>query len=72
MVDPVLMEQAKGLSVEERLAIIGELWDSIDHDARPVSSAVAALVGDRVAEALTDPLTGRSWDEIKADWHAGR
>ena len=72
MVDPLLIRQAKDSPVEERLAVIGELWDSIDHDARAVSPSVAALIDERVADARAQPMVGRSWDEIRADWRSDR
>ncbi len=65
MVDPVLVEQATRLSVDERLELIGAVWDSIDHSTRPVSPAVAALIEERVAEAQANPLDGRPWSEIR-------
>lgn len=69
MVDPQLLEQAKHASVDERLAVIGELWDSIDHESRPVSPAVASQLDDRLSEATANPSAGRSWEDIKAGWH---
>ena len=65
VVDRALLEQAKNSSVEERLAIIGELWDSIDHSKRPVSPSVAALIDERVADAKANPLDSRPWDEVQ-------
>jgi len=65
MVDRALLEQAKNSSVEERLAIIGELWDSIDHSTRSVSPSVAALIDERVADAKANPLDGRPWDQVQ-------
>lgn len=68
MVDPKLLEQAKHSSVDERLAVIGELWDSIDHQARPVSPSVASLLDERLDEAKANPGAGRRWEDIKAGW----
>ena len=65
MVDPVLVEQATSLSVDERLELIGAVWDSIDHATRPVSPAVAALIEERVADAKAQPLDGKPWDEVR-------
>lgn len=65
MVDRALLEQMKGLEVGERLAIIGELWDSIDHSKRSVSPSVAALIDERVADAKANPLDGRPWDQVQ-------
>ena len=69
MVDPVLVARATSLSVDERLELIGAVWDSIDHEQRVASPAVATLIGERLAEADADPLVGRPWEEIKRDWH---
>lgn len=65
MVDRALLDQAKNSSVEERLAIIGELWDSIDHSQRSVSPSVAALIDERVADAKANPLVGRPWEQVQ-------
>lgn len=65
MVDPVLVEQATSLSVDERLELIGVVWDSIDHSTREVSPEVAALIEERAAEARANPAAGRTWDEVR-------
>ena len=65
MVDRALLERMKGLGVGDRLEIIGELWDSIDHSERSVSPPVAALIDERVADAQANPLNGRPWDQVE-------
>lgn len=53
----ILMKELSKLSVEERRALIDDLWDSIESelDALPVSDDVGKLL-DRRAEALArDP-----------------
>jgi putative addiction module component (TIGR02574 family) len=65
MVDPALVEKATSLSVDERLELIGKVWDSIDHSTRHVSPTVAALVEERVADAEANPLDGSSWDKVR-------
>lgn len=65
VVDPRLIEQATGLPVDERLELIGAIWDGIDHSTRPVSPPVAALIEERVADAKTKPLDGKPWDEVR-------
>lgn len=65
MVDPTLLRQATSLTVDERLELIGAVWDSIDHTSRPVSPDVAALVEERVADAHARPLDGTPWDELR-------
>lgn len=49
----ILMKELSKLSVEERRALIDDLWDSIESelDALPVSDDVGKLL-DRRAEAL--------------------
>lgn len=65
MVDPVLLEQMKRLGVEDRLEIIGALWETIDPDTLPVEPAVATLIDQRLAEADADPLAGESWEQVR-------
>jgi len=66
VVDPILVEQATSLSVDERLELIGAVWDSIDHSARSVSPSVAALIEERVADAKSsNPQDSRTWDEVR-------
>ena len=65
VIDPALVEKATSLSVDERLELIGKVWDSIDHSTRPVSPTVAAVIAERVADAAANPLDGRSWDEVR-------
>lgn len=69
MVDQVLLDRARELSIDDRLELIGALWDSIDHVKRGVSEATAMLIEGRLADADERPLEGRSWDAIKSDWH---
>jgi len=49
----MLMKELSKLSIEERRALIDDLWDSIDNelDAAPVSEEVGKLLDER-AEAL--------------------
>jgi putative addiction module component (TIGR02574 family) len=49
----VLMKELSKLSIEERRALIDDLWDSIDSelDAAPISDDVGKLLDER-AEAL--------------------
>ena len=65
MVDRALLEQMKRLGVEDRLEIIGALWDTIDPDALPVEPEVATLIDERLAESDADPLAGESWEDVK-------
>ncbi len=56
------------LTAEERIDLIGRLWDSLDPDAAaPVSESLAAELDRRVAEADRDPESGESWSSIRGD-----
>ena len=58
----------ESLSAEERIALIGRLWDSLDPTAAaPVTPALAAELSRREVEADADPSAGTPWTEIKAD-----
>ena len=56
------------LSVEERLALVEELWDSIAEDsaAVPLTDAQRAELDRRLADHEAHPDDVISWDAIKA------
>lgn len=47
------------LTIEERLDLIGEIWDSIDRDAVPLTKAQATEIDRRVALLDAAPGDGR-------------
>ncbi len=53
----MLMKELSKLSIEERRALIDDLWDSIDSElaAVPVSEEVGALLDRRAAALASDP-----------------
>jgi putative addiction module component (TIGR02574 family) len=54
------------LTAEERIALIGKLWDSLDPAAAaPITPALAAELDRREAEADGAPDAGEAWPEIK-------
>lgn len=55
------------LSVEERLALVEELWDSIAEDraAVPLTGAQRAELDRRLAEHEAHPDDVVSWEEVK-------
>ena len=69
-----MVEQSQtleSLTAEERIALIGRLWDSLDPvAAAPVSPALAAELERREKEADSDPDAGIPWaalrDELRA------
>lgn len=56
------------LGVEERLALVEELWDSIaaDSAAVPLTEAQRAELDRRIAEHEANPDDVVSWEEVKA------
>jgi putative addiction module component (TIGR02574 family) len=53
----MLMKELSKLSIEERRALIDDLWDSIDNelDAAPVSEEVGKLLDERAEALARDP-----------------
>ncbi len=70
MLDPGLLAQAKRLDVADRVALINELWDSIDANELPVTPETAELIDERLREADAAPLKGRPWEEVEAELRA--
>lgn len=55
------------LTAEERIDLMGRLWDSLDPAvAAPLTDSLAAELDRREAEADADPEAGESWPEIKS------
>jgi len=67
MVDQVLLTQAKQLSPADRLELIGELWQTLDHDKLPVTSFEKALLDERLADLSAHPDSGRPWGDVEAE-----
>ena len=58
----------ESLSAEERIALIGRLWDSLEPSAAaPVTPELAAELVRREIEADTTPAAGVPWAELRAD-----
>jgi putative addiction module component (TIGR02574 family) len=56
-----LMNELSKLSIEERRALIDDLWDSIDNelDAASVSEEVGKLLDERAETLARDPNQGK-------------
>ncbi len=55
------------LSAEERIALMGRLWDSLDPAAAaPLTVELAAELDRREAEADVDPEAGDTWPDIQS------
>lgn len=54
------------LSAEERIELMGRLWDSLDPAlAAPITPALAAELDRREAEADDEPDVGEEWPNIR-------
>jgi putative addiction module component (TIGR02574 family) len=55
------------LTPDERLQLIGELWDSLTPDQLPIHPELAAELERRRALLRQDPSRGRPWREALTD-----
>ncbi len=56
------------LTAEERIELMGRLWDSLDPVlAAPITPDVGAELDIREAEADSAPEAGDAWSDIKDD-----
>lgn len=54
------------LSIQERLDLIEELWDSVDqHDVPPATPELLAELERRATEAEGSPQGGKQWRDIR-------
>jgi putative addiction module component (TIGR02574 family) len=64
-----LAEQIKKLSVNERILLVEEIWDSIaaDDESFELTQAQKAELERRIEADKLNPNEGRTWEEIKAE-----
>ena len=55
------------LSPPERLALIAQLWDSLDHDQLPLTMAQQAELEYRLNTLDEDRQNGVTWAALKAE-----
>lgn len=61
-----LVKQLSHLPVEEKLQLIGALWDTVDESAAPLHPAQVEEVRGRMAAMRNDATLGISLDELKS------
>ena len=56
------------MSIDDRLRLVGEIWDSIaaEADALPLTDAEKEMIDRRLADMEANPDAGSSWEEVKA------
>jgi len=55
------------LTPPERLALIAQLWDSLEHEQLPLTSAQEAELERRLSSFEEDRRTGVTWASLKAE-----
>jgi putative addiction module component (TIGR02574 family) len=55
------------LTPPERLALIAQLWDSLEHDELPLTEAQKVELEHRLASLDEDRRTGVTWVSLKAE-----
>ena len=69
-----LTEQAKKLSINDRILLVEEIWDTIaeENQAFELTGGQKQELDRRLESVKTNPGQGRTWDEIKAEFMASR
>ena len=55
------------LSPSQRIALIAQLWDSLDDEQIPMSDAQQCEIESRLASLNQDRQSGMSWAALKAE-----
>jgi len=63
----VVMPDIARLTPEERLELIGRLWDSLESEDVRLTPSQDAELGRRMATFDADAKTAVPWEEIEAD-----
>ena len=69
-----LTEQAKKLSIPDRILLVEEIWDTIaeENQAFELTEAQKQELDRRLESARANPAQGRTWEEIKAEFMKSR
>jgi putative addiction module component (TIGR02574 family) len=69
-----LTEQAKKLSINDRILLVEEIWDTIaeENQGFELTDAQKRELDRRLESARIKPGQGRTWDEIKAEFMNSR
>lgn len=61
------LPQVNHLSSQERLALIGELWDSLDEAEVTVTPAQQAELESRLATLAADREAAVTWEDLRTE-----
>ncbi len=64
---PLSPNEISRLSPEERLALIGQLWDSLDDGEVSLSAAQKIELGRRLATLEQDRAGAVTWEQLQAE-----
>jgi putative addiction module component (TIGR02574 family) len=62
----------QSLTAEERLALIGDIWDSLTLDDLPLSDAQRDELDRRLDESADDTAAGIPWEDVLQQIRARR
>jgi len=65
-----LTEEAKKLPVDERIALVEEIWDSIaeENGCFELTDAQKQELDRRIQSLQENPQAARSWEDIKSEF----
>lgn len=65
----ITAEDYRSLSIEERIKLVQDIWDSIEEEAPEFvpSDAQVAEWDRRLAAYEADPTTAKSWEEVRRE-----
>ncbi|MGD9966814.1 MAG: addiction module protein [Hyphomonadaceae bacterium] len=66
----IAQDEIDSMTVQERLALIEQLWDSLSDQAVPLTEAQRQELERRLETFDQEKSKAVTWDEIKADWDA--
>jgi putative addiction module component (TIGR02574 family) len=65
--DPLTPDEIGRLTLPERLALIAQLWASLEHEQLPLTRAQEEELDRRLASLDQDRLNGVTWAVLKAE-----
>jgi putative addiction module component (TIGR02574 family) len=66
---PYNKNELLNLSVEEKIKLAEELWESIDAEQLPVTDDEIAIAKERYEDYLKNPNDNMSWDDFRNRIH---